>query len=230
MYTFVMIVFIFAMGAIFGWSIEVIYRHIVDKEKRWFNPGFCVGPWLPIYGVGILTVFLITYLNDASFIRDTIIGKVLLFVVISLCMTIIELIGGIILLKMFNLRLWDYRDERFNYKGFICLKFSFYWMILAAIYYFLIHPAIYDSVVWLSQNIIFSFFVGAFFSIFIADVIYSGNVFNKIKNYATDKGIIVKFEEIKDKIRREQRINDSKAAFFTFMLKENISKLISGDK
>lgn len=230
MNVFVMLVFIFGMGSIFGWLLEVLYRHFADKEKRWYNPGFCVGPWLPIYGISLIVVFLITYFNDNDFIANPIFRRIILFIVIGLFISFLELISGIIMLKVFNLRLWDYRDEKFNFHGFICLKYTLFWIFLAAIYYFLIHEKVYNSVVWLSSNLIFSFFVGAFFSIFIADVIYSGNVIAKIKNYANDKGIIVKFDELKDKLKREQKINESKVTFFTFMLKENIAKLISGEK
>lgn len=230
MNVFVMLVFIFGMGSIFGWLLEVLYRHFTDKEKRWYNPGFCVGPWLPIYGISLIVVFLITYFNDNDFIVNPILRRIILFIVIGLFISFLELISGIIMLKVFNLRLWDYRDERFNFHGFICLKYTLFWIFLAAIYYFLIHEKVYNSVVWLSSNLIFSFFVGAFFSIFVADVIYSGNVIAKIKSYANDKGIIVKFDELKDRLRREQKINESRVTFFTFMLKENIAKLISGEK
>lgn len=229
MYIFVTIVFVFGMGSIFGWGLEVVYRHYKSSDKKWVNPGFCVGPWLPIYGVGVLIAYFLTVLNVDSFIENDFARTIVLFVIISFCMTTIELIGGILLLKYFNLRLWDYRMRKFNYKGFICLRFSIYWMILGAIYYFLIHPRINESVLWLSQNIIFSFFVGAFFSLFVADVIYSSNVITKVRKYAIENGIIVMLEDIKDRIRREQRINESKMTFFTFMLKENLSKIITGD-
>ena len=229
MYIFVTIVFVFGMGSIFGWGLEVVYRHYKSPDKKWVNPGFCVGPWLPIYGVGVLIAYFLTALNVDSFIENDFARTIVLFVIISLCMTTIELIGGILLFKCFNLRLWDYRMLKFNYKGFICLRFSIYWMILGAIYYFLIHPKINESVIWLSHNIIFSFFVGAFFSLFVADVIYSSNVITKVRKYAIENGIIVMLEDIKDRIRREQRINESKITFFTFMLKENLSKIITGD-
>lgn len=224
MYKFVMCVFIFAIGTIFGWVIEVIYRHLADPEKRWFNPGFCVGPWLPIYGVGLITAFLITTFGESIPIDNIVLKRFLLFFVTSVCMTIIELIGGWLLLKFFNLRLWDYSNEKFNYKGFICLKFSFYWMLISAFYYFLIHPHIQESVLWLSQNLIFSFSVGTFFGIFMLDLIYSCNVVVKIKEYVKESGMIVKFEELKERINREQEKASAKAAFFTLMLKENIAK------
>ena len=226
MYLFVMYTFIFSLGAVFGWLVEVVYRHIADPEKRWFNPGFCVGPWLPIYGIGLVIAFLITGLEDKYVVADPVVKKLLLFAMMSLCMTFIELIGGMLLLKFFNLRLWDYREEKFNYKGFICLKFSLYWMIISAVYYFLIHPHISESVEWLSKNLIFSFVVGLAIGVFLVDLVYSAQVVAKIKDFAVKNGIVVKLEELKDKINQEQKKQNEKITFFTLMLKENISKLL----
>ena len=226
MYKFVMLIFIFAMGTIFGWCIEVLYRHFADPEKKWYNPGFCVGPWLPIYGVGLITAFLITNYGERLPIDNIIAKRIFLFFMTSVCMTIIELIGGEFLLKFFNLRLWDYRDEKFNYKGFICLKFSFYWMIISAVYYFLIHPYVWGSIEWLSKNLIFCFGVGMFFGVFILDLIYSGNVVVKLKEYAEKTGAIVKLEELKEKINREQQKANAKVTFFTLVLKENLANVL----
>lgn len=227
MQVFVMLVFIFGIGAMFGWGLEVIYRRLADKEKRWFNPGFCVGPYLPIYGIGLVIIFLITYLNDNSFVENEILRRAILFIIIAIFLTLIELIAGIILLKFFNMRLWDYRNEVLNYKGFICIKFSFFWMLLGAIYYFFIHERVYESVVWLSNNLVFSFFVGAFFATFIIDAIYSGNVIATVRDYAVKNGIIVAFEDLKDKVSREIKLRGSKPAFFIFMFRENLSNIFN---
>ena len=227
MYFFVLFVFVFGMGCIAGWCLEVLYRHFADKEKHWFNPGFCVGPWLPIYGVGLLVVFIITFLENVLPIDNIVLKRLLLFMLMALCMTIIELIAGIMLLKCFNLRLWDYSDEKFNYKGFICLKCTLFWELLSAAYYFLIHPRVYDATIWLSKNIIFSFFVGMFLGVFSLDVIYSSHVVAKIKEIANDNNIIIKLDEIKEKVIRNINLKEAKDTFFVFILKENIKEIFS---
>ena len=226
MYYFVLLVFIFVIGAICGWGLEVIYRHLADKEKRWFNPGFCIGPYLPIYGIGLLTVFVITYLEKYIPIDNEVAKRIILFVIMAICMTIIELIAGIVLLKFFNLRLWDYTDEKFNYKGFICLKFSIFWMLLSAGYYFFIHPIINENVEWLSNNLIFSFIVGLIFGVFLIDLIYSANIVNKIREYAVKNNVIVKLEDLKERIKREKIKQEARATFFIFMVKDNLSKVL----
>ena len=50
---FLTLAFLFFIGAILGWGLEVFYRRFFSKanpERRWINPGFCTGPWLPLYG------------------------------------------------------------------------------------------------------------------------------------------------------------------------------------
>ena len=32
--------FLFFMGSIFGWVLELFFRHFTSKEKKWINPGF----------------------------------------------------------------------------------------------------------------------------------------------------------------------------------------------
>lgn len=46
MTVFLQIVFIFYLGSTFGWTIELFFRRIV--HKKWVNPGFLIGPYLPI--------------------------------------------------------------------------------------------------------------------------------------------------------------------------------------
>ena len=42
--------------------------------------------------------------------------------------------------KFFQARLWDYSKERFQFRGHICLKFSFYWVLLAFGFEYLLFP------------------------------------------------------------------------------------------
>ena len=51
MTVFLQIVFIFYLGSTFGWTIELFFRRIV--HKKWVNPGFLIGSYLPIYGFGL---------------------------------------------------------------------------------------------------------------------------------------------------------------------------------
>ena len=60
MTVFLQIVFIFYLGSTFGWIIELIFRRIV--HKKWVNPGFLIGPYLPIYGFGLVFLTIIYFI------------------------------------------------------------------------------------------------------------------------------------------------------------------------
>ena len=51
--------FLFFIGSCFGWVLELLYRNLTHRHKKWINPGFCTGPYLPIYGFGLCTLFLL---------------------------------------------------------------------------------------------------------------------------------------------------------------------------
>lgn len=94
-------------------------------------------------------------LETYSIIENAVLNKVVLFSVMAVSMTLIELIAGLWCLKITKVRLWDYSNEWGNYEGVICPKFSLFWAILGAAYYFLIHPHILFALNWLSQNLAF---------------------------------------------------------------------------
>lgn len=99
----------------------------------------------------------------------------------ALSVTLIEYFAGLIFIKGMHVKLWDYSDEKFNIQGIICPKFTFFWYLLSAIYYFLIHPNIIHSIEWLAGNLWFSFFVGLFYGVLLIDVGYSLNILNIFK-------------------------------------------------
>ena len=134
---FLKLAFLFFMGSVAGWLMEVLFRRFVSRanpEHKWINPGFCTGPYLPLYGCGLCLMFLIAYLEKWNFIESPFWNKVVLFFVMAVTMTLIEYIAGILALKIMKVRLWDYTNEWGNVQGIICPKFSLIWAVLGAVY------------------------------------------------------------------------------------------------
>ncbi len=125
------ILFIFACFAIAGWILEVCYRSI--SAGRFINPGLLSGPYLPLYGTGALLLVMDISVFGNSFIPV----KITWYFITT---TGIELVSALTAQHFFNTSLWDYSDQRFNYKGHICLKFSIYWIILAFGFEYFIIP------------------------------------------------------------------------------------------
>lgn len=209
--------FLFFMGCIIGWGIEVIFRRFKKENvsRKWVNPGFLVGPYLPLYGFGLCGLYLLASLENTSLIEEVTAGsKIILFIVMSIVMTLFEYIAGLIFIKGLHVQLWDYSKEKFNFQGIICLKFSIFWAILGAIYYFLVHPHILNALQWLSHNLQFSFFIVAFFGVFMVDVVYSLNIVTKVRAFAKEKQILVKYEELRAQIRENAEEKREKLHWF----------------
>lgn len=195
--------FIFSMFSTLGWLLELTYKSITNKEI--INPGILTGCSVVIYGFG--TVLLDIICNILSNIKSNY-RLILILIVSTILLTLLELIAGKILIKKFNVVSWDYSNQKFNYKGIICLKFSFIWFILAGLFYYFIFPWI-DS---FSTNIIINninlFLLGIYYGIFIIDVFVSLNILNKLSKYSRKKNIIINIEKLKKELSNSSKIID----------------------
>lgn len=211
--SFVLILaFLFFVGSLTGWGIEFFYRRFISQHK-WMNPGFLSGPYLPIYGVGLVFLYLIASLEKVIFLSNPILEKLALFFLMMVVMTAVEYVGGLFILKYFHLRLWDYTDQWGNIMGLICPLYSFLWSVLGALYYFLIHPHILNALEWLSRNLAFSFFVGFFYGVFVIDLAHTTKIVMAIKIFAKQKQLVLHYEEIKERIGQYKESRLIKAGF-----------------
>ena len=208
--------FLFFMGSIAGWVIELIFRRFFSSAnpgRRWINPGFCTGPWVPLYGLGLAALYLIVSLERYSVFESVFWTRAALFLAGAAAMTAIEYVCGILSLKVLHVRLWDYRGQWGNIQGIICPKFSAAWALLVAVYYFLIHPYILDALAWLSGNLAFSFFIGLFFGVFIIDAVNSAGIVRKLRAFAVENQVDVRWEQLKQRVRAYQDERNEKHSF-----------------
>ena len=209
--------YLFFLGSVFGWVLELFFRKFFsgsNPEHKWINPGFCVGPYLPLYGSGLCVLYLLAAAGERYGLESSPSGRALLFLGMAVSMTLIEYIAGLISVKIFKVRLWDYSKCWGNIQGLICPLFSFFWAVLGALYYFLVHPRILNALAWLSQNLAFSFFIGFFFGVFTIDVVYSANVLARLKRFADENGVIVRYEDLKAHIRSARERASQRVYFF----------------
>lgn len=222
--------FLFFVGSMSGWILELVFRRFISSsnpERKWINPGFCTGPYIPLYGFGLCIMFLMATLEQYSVLSSPFWNRLLLFFIAAIIMTVMEYIAGIMILKLTNVRLWDYTEEWCNIQGIICPKFSLIWAILGAVYYFLIHPHIIGALIWLSNNLAFSFVIGLFFGIFIIDVIHSSQLVAKLKRFAEDNDVILRYEALKAQIRSAQEASAQKPHFLRpFGTEKSLNELL----
>lgn len=210
MYSFVLLFFI---GGCVGWVMEFFFRRFFAPGKKWCNPGFLTGPCLPIYGFGACTLYLLASTEHLLPIENVFLRKAVLYLLMTLCMTLIEYIAGLIFVVGLKTKLWDYSDEKFNLQGIICLKFSLLWAVAGAVYDLLVHPVLRDILAWFDVNLWFMFFLGAVFGIFAVDVVYSFGVVAKIRAFAKENHILVRYEELKNTIRKTAEEQKKKYKF-----------------
>ncbi len=198
MTTLLTLCFLFFVGSCIGWCIEVVFRRLFTA-KKWINPGFLTGPYLPLYGFGVVGMYLLCLIPiDVGYgWADALITIALIGVV----MTVIEYIAGLIFIKGMKVKLWDYSDRRGNIQGIICPLFSFFWLVIGAFYYFVIDPFVIEWVKWFVSNMEFAFVVGFFFGVFTLDFSHSVNLTVKIRKFADEHGVIVRYEKVKESIR-----------------------------
>ena len=115
-----------------GWIFESCY--VSFRKKQWVNRGFLHGPFLPIYGSGAVMMLFVSEPFKDNLILTYFAGVV--------GATLLELVTGAAMEALLKVRYWDYSNQKFNYKGYICLSSSVAWGFLTILMNEVFHPAI----------------------------------------------------------------------------------------
>lgn len=168
---FMLLIILFSIYSFTGWIIEVIYRSFT--RKKFINPGFLFGPFVPVYGIGALFIILIqNYIFQLPLLAQ--------FTVYVIVLSVIEFFTGEFFEQLFNLKLWDYSDSKFNFKGKISLFFSLGWGLLAIGVSHFLHPEVFSIIKKLNftHSTIISACITAYF---ITDTVYSVASLNRFR-------------------------------------------------
>lgn len=130
--------FSFYIYAFLGWVLESFYKSVLNQKM--INSGFLIGPLVPVYGFGALATLLGEY-----YLSDTL-PLWLRLLLYTLSATLIEYYTGALLEQIFQVKLWDYSEQRFNIKGRVCLLHSFYWTGMSA-FVILVSAPFFDRVI-----------------------------------------------------------------------------------
>ena len=83
---------LFVIGSVTGYVIELLFRRFVS-QKRWVNPGFMVGPYIPLYGFGTAILYGLSNVPIAKFGLPNWANVLIILVTIGIALTLIELVA-----------------------------------------------------------------------------------------------------------------------------------------
>ncbi len=104
-------IFMYSLGSVLYSILELLYRGHTHFSMV-ITGGLC----------GILLYGIHSHLRQVPLWGRALIG--------CFFITLIELIFGCLVNRLWHWAVWDYHDQPFNLFGQICLRFSFYWFLL----------------------------------------------------------------------------------------------------
>ena len=127
---FSLLTLLFFTYSFIGWVIEVIIK--LFKLKRFVNRGFLIGPIVPIWGLGGISIYLLLnkYSND----------PLVLFLLATILCGTLEYITSWLMEKLFKNRWWDYSHMKFNINGRVCLEIATGFGLGGIVMIYLINP------------------------------------------------------------------------------------------
>lgn len=180
-------VLFFFIYSFIGWVWECCFVSV--RKRRWVNRGFMYGPMLPIYGFGALAVLISTIR-----VRDSI---PLIFLFGMVGATLLEYVTGAVMERLFNVKYWDYSNQKFNLNGYICLTSSLGWGLFSVLLVKFVHVLIEGAVLKIPTIIA----EGIAFVLTVAAAVDVTQSFNDAMDL---KRILAQLEESKKQIRKIQ--------------------------
>ena len=191
---------LFVLGSLAGDVLEVLYRRFFSA-KKWINPGFLVGPYIPLYGFGVMLLYGLSNIDFLSFGLSGVGEHIVRVISIGVSLTLIEFVTGIIFIRGLHIKLWDYSDRFGNVMGVICPLFSLIWFLLGSGYYFFLNAKLVGVIEWLGENPIYSYSVGVVIGMILVDTCYSIRLGIRIRAAADQ--VVVRYEQFKIDVKRE---------------------------
>ncbi|MGN0481645.1 MAG: putative ABC transporter permease [Lachnospiraceae bacterium] len=130
---FYYLLFIFFVYSFIGWIGEEIVAAF--KHGKLINRGFANGPVCPKYGVAMALITVDTW--DLTEYPLAQLAVIIIFV------ALFEYVSGILLHKLTGYRFWDYSKEKWNFRGYICVRSTLMLGAVAALMVWLLNPFLY---------------------------------------------------------------------------------------
>ncbi len=122
-----------------GFLLETIVSIVTHQN---FNSGILYGPITPVYGIGVILILVISHYFFMNLHLPRWRETVIVFFILTVTLTLLEWLGGVLIEKIFGIVFWDYSKLPFHIGHYISLEISFLWGFLSIFLIYLIKPII----------------------------------------------------------------------------------------
>ena len=108
---------IVVIAGMFGWLYEFIFYYFNSGMKEFYWRGGNFLPWINIYAIGAVIIYLFTYKKRKN--------PLFVFSISVIASGILEYIGGWFMEHIMHIKCWDYSKEILsfgNIDGYVCLR------------------------------------------------------------------------------------------------------------
>lgn len=187
-YTIIQWLFFFYFYCFFGWVFESTFVSV--KSRKFVNRGFMRGPFLPIYGSGAIMMLVVSMPFQDNILLTYFAG--------CIGATALELVTGMTMEALFKVRYWDYSNQKFNYKGHICLSSTIAWGFLTILMTEFVHKGV-EKIVFAIPSLLLSILTIIITVCIVSDFTLS------FKAALDLRDVLVGLEKAKDEMERIQR-------------------------
>ena len=186
-YTPIQWLILFYIYCFIGWIWETCY--VSAKSGHFVNRGFLRGPMLPIYGTGAIWLLGLTQpFSDHLFLT---------YLTGCVAATLLELVVGYGMERLFKVRYWDYSYQKYHFHGYICLSSTLAWGFFTLLLDHFIQPQVFLIVSHMDGVMSIVFVV-------IVTVIFSADVYVSAKAALNLAKMMEKLEDIRAELDHMQ--------------------------
>ena len=187
-YTLLQWLMFFYIYSFIGWIWESAYASV--GQRRPVNRGFLHGPVIPIYGFGALCVLVSTI--------DVRESSVLVFIFGMFGATLLELVTGWAMERIFHVKYWDYKNFPLNFHGYICLPASLGWGLFSVLMIRVIHVPIEGFVLHMRRFLLEP-------AVMLVTALFAVDLYQSVSEAMDLRDMLVKIEQSKEYIHTMQR-------------------------
>ena len=148
----------FFVYSILGYIFEALVTLIT---KGSFSSGIFYGPITPVYGLGAIIILVVSKKLFKNLHLPRLVETIIVFFVVSILLSFIEWLGGILIEFIFDKSLWNYSEQKYNIGKYISLEMTLVWGIISILFIYVINPLLNKVIIkipkWLTIILIILF-------------------------------------------------------------------------